>query len=146
MNTLSKFADAGYVVGLPAMETAASRLAQTVSTERTLTKLLVRDRRGARVTAAPSFPQAIVRVLERLSSGKALVYWSDVSMCHYGNQDWREMVATTGGVCALSGRLIRRGDSVYRPSQRKPKPKNAAAMILSSAMPDYEEIEVDLPG
>lgn len=146
MSTLSKIGDAGYGVALPAVETAAPRLAKIVTTERMHTKRFVGDRTGARAAAAPSFPQAIVRVIERLSSSKAVVYWSDVSMCHYGYQDWREAVATTGGVCALSGRLIRRGDSVYRPSQRKPKPKNAAAMILSSAMPDDEEIEVDVPG
>jgi Domain of unknown function (DUF3331) len=55
------------------------------------------------------------------------------------------MVATTNDICTLSGRLMRRGDSVYRPSQRKPEPKNAAAMILSSEIPNYEEIEIHLP-
>lgn len=96
MSTLSTIADAGYGVALPAVETTAPRLAKIVTTERTHTKRFVGDRTGA--TATPSFPQAIVRVIERLSSSKAVVYWSDVSMCHYGYQDWREAVATTGGV------------------------------------------------
>jgi hypothetical protein len=42
---------------------------------------------------------------------------------------------------------IHRGDQVYRPSQRDPKPQNAAAMILADAMlKNAEEMEVDLQG
>jgi hypothetical protein len=90
------------------------------------------------------FPQAVVRVIERPSSATALVYWSDPGTCHYGYQGWRATTATASGVCSLSGLPIRRGDQVYRPSQRDPKPQNAAAMILAAAMPADEEMEVDL--
>ncbi|CAL8476579.1 Ribosomal protein S14 (plasmid) [Caballeronia sp. S22] len=93
------------------------------------------------------FPQAIVRVIERPSSATALVYWSDPGTCHYGYQGWRATTATAEGVCSLSGMPIHRGDQVYRPSQRDPKPQNAAAMILADAMPkNAEEMEVDLQG
>ncbi|SAK54035.1 hypothetical protein AWB76_01904 [Caballeronia temeraria] len=91
------------------------------------------------------FPQAIVRVIERPSSATALVYWSDPGTCHYGYQGWRATTATAEGVCSLSGMPIHRGDQIYRPSQRDPKPQNASAMILAAAMPqNAEEMEVDL--
>lgn len=93
------------------------------------------------------FPQAIVRVIERPSSATALVYWSDPGTCHYGYQGWRATTATAEGVCSLSGMPIHRGDQVYRPSQRDPKPQNASAMILAAAMPrNSEEMEVDMHG
>lgn len=103
------------------------------------------DREHPRVSndQAP-FPQAVVRVVERPSSATAIIYWSDPGTCHYGYQGWRVTTSTGSGVCALSGEPISRGDSVYRPSQRDPKPQNAAAMILATAMPVNEEAEADL--
>jgi hypothetical protein len=90
------------------------------------------------------YPQAVVRVIERPSSATALVYWSDPGTCHYGYQGWRATTANAEGVCSLSGMPIHRGDQVYRPSQRDPKPQNASAMILAAAMPkNSEEVEVD---
>lgn len=97
----------------------------------------------AEVTNRP-FPEAVVRVIERPSSATAIVYWSDAATCHYGYQGWRVTTATTDGACALTGAPIHRGDAVYRPSQRDPKPQNAAAMILSSAMPENENCDADL--
>jgi hypothetical protein len=91
------------------------------------------------------YPQAVVRVIERPSSATALVYWSDPGTCHYGYQGWRATTANAEGICSLSGMPIHRGDQVYRPSQRDPKPHNAAAMILAAAMPkSSEEVEFDL--
>ncbi|SAK90929.1 hypothetical protein AWB81_04856 [Caballeronia arationis] len=90
------------------------------------------------------FPQAVVRVIERPSSATALVYWSDPGTCHYGYQGWRATTATGEGVCSLSGTPIHRGDPIYRPSQRDPKPQNASAMILAAAMPVDEEVEADV--
>jgi hypothetical protein len=90
------------------------------------------------------FPQAVVRVIERPSSATALVYWSDPGTCHYGYQGWRATTATGEGVCSLSGTPIHRGDPIYRPSQRDPKPQNASAMILAAAMPADEEVEADV--
>jgi len=84
------------------------------------------------------FPQAVVRVIERPSSATAIVYWSDAAVCHYGYQGWRVTTATADGACSLTGAPIRRGDAVYRPSQRDPKPQNASAMILAAAMPEPE--------
>jgi hypothetical protein len=90
------------------------------------------------------FPEAVVRVIERPSSATAIVYWSDPGTCHYGYQGWRVTTATSEGACALTGAPIRRGDSVYRPSQRDPKPQNASAMILAASMPQDETIDADL--
>jgi hypothetical protein len=90
------------------------------------------------------FPQAVVRVVERPSSATAIVYWSDAAVCHYGYQGWRITTATSDGICSLTGAAIRRGDSVYRPPQRDPKPLNAAAMILAAAMPETHASEPDL--
>jgi len=90
------------------------------------------------------FPEAVVRVIERPSSATAIVYWSDAATCHYGYQGWRVTTATSDGACALTGAPILRGDSVYRPSQRDPKPQNAAAMILAASMPQDETSDADL--
>jgi Domain of unknown function (DUF3331) len=90
------------------------------------------------------FPEAVVRVIERPSSATAIVYWSDAATCHYGYQGWRVTTANTDGACALTGAPIHRGDSVYRPSQRDPKPQNASAMILSAAMPEKETCDAEL--
>ncbi len=92
------------------------------------------------------FPEAVVRVIERPSSATAIVYWSDAATCHYGYQGWRVTTATTDGACALTGEPIHRGDSVYRPSQRDPKPQNASAMILAASMPQDEMSDADLQG
>ena len=90
------------------------------------------------------FPEAVVRVIERPSSATAIVYWSDAATCHYGYQGWRVTTATSDGACALTGAPIHRGDSVYRPSQRDPKPLNASAMILAASMPQNETSDADL--
>lgn len=90
------------------------------------------------------FPGAVVRVIERPSGATAIVYWSDPGTCHYGYQGWRVTTAAIDGACALTGLPIHRGDSVYRPSQRDPKPQNSAAMILSSSMPENETVDAEL--
>ncbi|WP_250509909.1 DUF3331 domain-containing protein [Caballeronia sp. GACF4] len=111
---------------------------------------LTRDWNRAHPHPRPSddrlpFPQAVVRVIERPSSATALVYWSDPGTCHYGYQGWRATTASAEGICSLSGLPIHRGDQVYRPSQRDPKPQNASAMILAAAMPaNSEEVECDV--
>src|ERR1700709_2404980 len=79
-----------------------------------------------------------VRSLTMIPRAPAIVYWSDAAVCHYGYQGWRVTAATSEGVCSLTGAPIHRGDSVYRPSQRDPKPQNAAAMILAAAMPQTQ--------
>ncbi|KAG0162451.1 hypothetical protein DFQ30_001997 [Apophysomyces sp. BC1015] len=83
----------------------------------------------------------IIRIIDRPSSVTAIVYWSDAAICHYGYQGWRVATAEKDGQCALSGGPVRRGDLVYRPAQREPKPRNVDAMILATAMPEALEAE-----
>jgi hypothetical protein len=91
---------------------------------------------------ARPFPQAVVRVIERPTRSTAIVYWSDARTCHYGHQGWRARIAIADGACSLTGARIHRGDSVYQPSRSRPKPLNAAAMILASSMaaPEGDEL------
>src|SRR5258708_2819828 len=128
-----------------AAETAPQQRAVHPFLER-LTRAWERDR--PRVAAASPqsrrpFPEAVVRVIDRPSGATAIVYWSDAATCHYGYQGWRVTTATSDGACALTGAAIHRGDSVYRPSQRDPKPQNASAMILAASMPQDEPTTAD---
>ncbi|MEJ2768857.1 DUF3331 domain-containing protein [Mycetohabitans sp. B46] len=83
----------------------------------------------------------IIRIIDRPSSVTAIVYWSDAATCHYGYQGWRVATAEQDSQCALSGQPVQRGDLVYRPAQREPRPRNFDAMILASAMPQTVEAE-----
>jgi hypothetical protein len=154
MTALAKRADpwSQTVHLLEAVPRDAARVAPSQKTARAESEFidrLTRDWNRAHPHPRPSndqlpFPEAIVRVIERPSSATALVYWSDPGTCHYGYQGWRATTATSEGVCSLSGMPVHRGDQVYRPSQRDPKPQNASAMILAAAMPkNSEEVEVD---
>ncbi|WP_235024450.1 DUF3331 domain-containing protein [Caballeronia arvi] len=154
MTAFSKRADpwSQTVHQLEAMPKDIARTAPSQKTARAESAFLERLTRDWNRTHPHSddrvpFPQAVVRVIERPSSATALVYWSDPGTCHYGYQGWRATTATAEGVCSLSGMPIHRGDQVYRPSQRDPKPQNASAMILAAAMPQSsEEVEADVHG
>ena len=154
MTAFSKRADpwSQTVHQLEAMPKDIARTAPSQKTARAESAFLERLTRDWNRTHPHSddrvpFPQAVVRVIERPSSATALVYWSDPGTCHYGYQGWRATTATAEGVCSLSGMPIHRGDQVYRPSQRDPKPQNASAMILAAAMPQSsEEVEADMHG
>lgn len=75
-----------------------------------------------------------VTVLDRPTSLTAIIAWRDPTECRYGEQRWRGGVARARGTCALTGRVIKRGDAIYRPQRRVPPPANASAMILSDAV------------
>jgi hypothetical protein len=75
-----------------------------------------------------------VRVTGRPSSTTATVAWRDSTSGCYEDQIWRGVVARNPGVCAVSGRSIKRGDRVYRPRAARPAPTNANAMILSDVV------------
>jgi hypothetical protein len=82
-------------------------------------------------------PHAVaVNLIDRPSSSTATISWRDSTRCCYGDQIWRSTQARTRGVCALSGRPIRPGDAVYKPRLCRPAPRNADAMILTSALDD----------
>jgi hypothetical protein len=77
-----------------------------------------------------------VSLLDRPTSSTATISWRDSTRCCYGDQVWCASRARTEGVCAMSGRPIRRGDAVYKPRPYRPAPRNADAMILTSALDD----------
>lgn len=77
---------------------------------------------------------AVVTLLERLSPRTIALRWCSAS-CHYGYQIWVCAKARRSGVCAVSGKAIRRGDIIYRPYTRTPVlPVNVNAMIHLSAL------------
>ena len=80
-----------------------------------------------------------VRLVERQTPSTATISWRDSTRCCYGDQVWHSSRAHTEGVCALSGRPIRRGDAVYKPRPCRPAPRNDGAMILTSALDDATE-------
>ena len=80
-----------------------------------------------------------VSLLERSTSSTATISWRDSTRCCYGDQVWHSSRARTEGVCAMSGRPIRPGDAVYKPRPCRPVPRNAGAMILTSALDDATE-------
>jgi hypothetical protein len=90
--------------------------------------LVIRER----VDRADTTPYAaIVSVVERPSSGLAVINWRDATHCRYGDQIWTMVAARATGVCAISGKPIAAGDMVYKPRPCRPMPRNAEAMILA---------------
>ncbi|WNC92559.1 DUF3331 domain-containing protein [Paraburkholderia sp. FT54] len=75
-----------------------------------------------------------VSLLERQTPSTATISWRDSTRCCYGDQIWCATRARTVGICAMSGRAIRRGDAVYTPRPCRPAPRNAGAMILTSVL------------
>ena len=77
---------------------------------------------------------AVVTLLDRLSPRTVVLRWCSAS-CHYGYQIWICAKARRAGVCAVSGKAIRRGDIIYRPYTRTPVlPVNVNAMIHLAAL------------
>ncbi|WP_081436601.1 DUF3331 domain-containing protein [Burkholderia lata] len=79
-------------------------------------------------------PTPIVAV-ERQTGSEVLVSWHDPTRCRYDEQRWTSAKARGRGTCALSGRLIRIGDEIYKPLWRGAKPPaNASAMIIATEL------------
>ncbi|WP_052405725.1 DUF3331 domain-containing protein [Paraburkholderia heleia] len=77
---------------------------------------------------------AVITLLERLSPRTVALRWCSAS-CHYGYQIWVCAKARRAGVCAVSGKAIRRDDLIYRPYTRTlVVPVNVNAMIHSFAL------------
>ncbi|MCA8032088.1 DUF3331 domain-containing protein [Burkholderia arboris] len=78
------------------------------------------------------------RFVDRVSATAVTIAWHDSTHCSYGDQAWHATRARTSAVCAISGRSVLPGDAVYQPRGR-PRPLNADAMILASALHEAEE-------
>ncbi|HKT96268.1 MAG TPA: DUF3331 domain-containing protein [Paraburkholderia sp.] len=85
------------------------------------------------VQATPAL-RAHLAVVETWSENLLSVSWSDPTSGRYSEQPWRLCIARKGGVCALTGASIRRGDRVYRPLSRKLMSMNAGWVVLASAL------------
>ncbi|VXC97571.1 conserved hypothetical protein [Burkholderia sp. 8Y] len=92
---------------------------------------------GCASVSAPNghAPSANIRLLERLSESTLALSWHDPTSFNYSEQVWALCTARKGGVCALSGQAIRRGQPVYRPRRvGSSVPLNSGAMILALAL------------
>ncbi|MGS0896316.1 DUF3331 domain-containing protein [Burkholderia stagnalis] len=75
-----------------------------------------------------------ISVLERPTPDTVMISWCDACTGHYGYQKWRLFTTRRRGICALSGRPIEIGDSVYSPQLLGSTPGNAAAMVLAACI------------
>lgn len=94
---------------------------------------VIAARAGCKTTHLPVLGERFdvqVHVIDRPTQSTATVVWRDSTHCSYGDQIWHATRARTAGVCAMSGRAIRPGDSIYKPRPCRPAPLNAGAMIL----------------
>ncbi|UVE68662.1 DUF3331 domain-containing protein [Burkholderia pyrrocinia] len=94
-------------------------------------------RRGVTRDRLPSWDatsRPTISVLERPTADTAMISWCDACTGHYGYQKWRLFTTRKRGVCALSGRSIGIGDSVYAPQLLGSTPGNAAAMVLAACI------------
>jgi len=86
-----------------------------------------------------------IRILERLSSTAVSVCWYDATCGHYADQIWRRTHSRHKTVCTLTGRPVKRGDAVYRPSGRGIRPVNANYLILACVMEDPDALDGQSP-
>ncbi|WP_321845625.1 DUF3331 domain-containing protein [Paraburkholderia bannensis] len=75
-----------------------------------------------------------IRILERLSSTAVSLCWYDATCGHYADQLWKRTLSRHKTFCTLTGRAIKRGDAVYRPSRRGLQPANANHAILACVL------------
>lgn len=81
-----------------------------------------------------------IRLLERQGAATATIAWHDATRCSYGYQTWQVTRARHSGVCAVSGRTVRRGDEIFKPRLYKQTALNAGEVILASVL---RSIEID---
>jgi hypothetical protein len=92
-------------------------------------------RRTCTLVTQATLEVSTIRNLEWQTDTTVLVSWSDATRGSYLDQTWRAGYARVGGVCALSGESVKRGDVVFRPLHRGvARPSNAFDMILASVL------------
>ncbi|WP_394365057.1 DUF3331 domain-containing protein [Paraburkholderia kirstenboschensis] len=88
---------------------------------------------------AAGLQDASVRLLECPSDRTVLIEWSSPTGCRYGEQLWTRAIATSAGVCALSGKPVTRGDAVFRPRRPLNSGGNALAIILATEIDEAKK-------
>lgn len=78
----------------------------------------------------PAWRPAHIEVLERLSADTISVSWSDSCSGRCAEQTWYMSHAPFATFCALTGRVIHRGDEVFRPRARGVHVRPHQQMIL----------------
>lgn len=58
---------------------------------------------------------AKIQILEKLNEKRLLLSWSEPGRCNYTEQLWSRRKMTQAATCALTGRLIERGEQAYAP-------------------------------
>lgn len=80
--------------------------------------------------------QRHIRIIERRTPSTLTVSWCDATTGRYGDQVWIMAISKKNAICALTGRLIARGTSVYKPRfSRLYVPRNHDQMILACVVP-----------
>jgi hypothetical protein len=82
---------------------------------------------------------AVVTFVERIGEKAVSISWRDSTGGNYREQRWVQRAARSRGVCALTGKAITRGDSIYHPvSSTRGRPSNLAQMIRAEALEIFE--------
>jgi hypothetical protein len=99
------------------------------------------------ISTAQKEKRAVVRIRERTTSTTAKIEWCDPTSCHYGDQVWSASVAKRDGLCAFSGRIIHKGEPIYKPKRCGAAPANANAMIAAGCVvgPISKLDELEMP-
>ncbi|CAE6906575.1 hypothetical protein R69608_03249 [Paraburkholderia nemoris] len=103
---------------------------------------LLRDGSGTDATPCPKRKSMLASVvfshIERAGPKAIWVSWHEATLGRYSEQRWVLCVSRNRGICALSGKPIRRGDIVYRPSSRVAvKPCNMQTMIIGTSVESH---------
>lgn len=125
VNQLSRTTSAGPLVDAARLPSIAKRLPRYYGKKLAMTRDPLRSL---------PFVMRKVCILDRPTLRTAVIYYSDAKQCHYENQLWRMGVARCNGSCALSGREIVPGNSVFRPMRGESPPCNYNEMILASVI------------
>jgi hypothetical protein len=96
-------------------------------------------------SASSTLFSGYIRILERLSSTAVSVSWYDATCGHYADQIWRRTQSRQKTVCTLTGRPVKPGDAVYRPSGRGLRPVNANYLILACVLEGTEALDTQSP-
>jgi hypothetical protein len=82
---------------------------------------------------------AVVTFVERIGEKAVSISWRDATGGNYREQRWVMRAARSRGVCALTGKPISRGDSIYHPvGSTRGRPSNLAQMIRAEALERLE--------